>query len=389
MKAKQIFFAIVLLFLIITFHSIALAEVVYNNTSTVSGVIMTGEIGDTVNLAGTGRFINKFYAGIKVWPEDYGKTDDFRLRFYLPNAPGDYPGRLIWQSPPLTYTTLSQNVQLVAFDVLGIRVPDTFIWCVEHSNSSVSNFAFAYPPAIGSSPTYAWTNMNKFTTSPPNDFMAIIEATNRPDSFLLGTKHDSGYSGIGTSYRYSMSCRMFAQSLNDIKGPIFAGLTGWSAGTFPSLSAEDYAEFVEVLTNGQNDTIYVFGGTGGTSGTEQSLFTKSPGIAAAYPDFYGCHITDITMAVNNIVIDHSSPGWTYFTWDVTWEIWGHQMTADFNRNGIINFKDFAILANDWSKTSSIADISGPGGVPDNMVNSYDLAAFCDYWLKDITEPSTW
>jgi hypothetical protein len=67
------------------------------------------------------------------------------------------------------------------------------------------------------------------------------------------------------------------------------------------------------------------------------------------------------------------------------------MAADFNKDGKVNFEDYAILAGDWLKynTNSVADISGPAGVFDNQVDKRDLDIFRDYWLKDIKDPNTW
>ncbi|MBN2593018.1 MAG: hypothetical protein JXA81_05875 [Sedimentisphaerales bacterium] len=53
--------------------------------------------------------------------------------------------------------------------------------------------------------------------------------------------------------------------------------------------------------------------------------------------------------------------------------------ADFNNDGIINGDDFAFLVRDWGKTNidSVADISGPDGIPDRNVDDFDLRAFCE------------
>jgi hypothetical protein len=68
-----------------------------------------------------------------------------------------------------------------------------------------------------------------------------------------------------------------------------------------------------------------------------------------------------------------------------------RFAVDFNSDGKINLKDFAILANDWNATdvNSVADISGPNGIPDNKVDFYDLGAFVDDYLKDSDSPNTW
>ncbi len=51
--------------------------------------------------------------------------------------------------------------------------------------------------------------------------------------------------------------------------------------------------------------------------------------------------------------------------------------ADFNMDGYINFPDYGILANEWYKTesSNITDL-----VKDNMIDKFDVYAFCQNWL---------
>ena len=58
--------------------------------------------------------------------------------------------------------------------------------------------------------------------------------------------------------------------------------------------------------------------------------------------------------------------------------------SEFYRDGNINFDDFAMLAYDWKKPSGsyVADISGPAGLPDGVVDEYDLMQFFNDWLDD-------
>ncbi len=61
--------------------------------------------------------------------------------------------------------------------------------------------------------------------------------------------------------------------------------------------------------------------------------------------------------------------------------------ADFNYNGTINFKDYAILASAWMSQSGqqnwniVCDISEP---PDNLINFNDLEIFADFWITSCT-----
>lgn len=70
---------------------------------------------------------------------------------------------------------------------------------------------------------------------------------------------------------------------------------------------------------------------------------------------------------------------------------GTRLLADLNDSNEVDFKDFSLFAKDWQKGLGqyVADICGPNGIPDGYVDNYDLAAFCEDWLKDINVPSTW
>jgi len=63
-----------------------------------------------------------------------------------------------------------------------------------------------------------------------------------------------------------------------------------------------------------------------------------------------------------------------------------KLLADLDGRGIVNLKDYAILAKYWGKEGrSIADISGPNGVPDMKVDVYDLAKMAEQWLYTVED----
>jgi hypothetical protein len=69
----------------------------------------------------------------------------------------------------------------------------------------------------------------------------------------------------------------------------------------------------------------------------------------------------------------------------------NRFLADLNDSGKVGLEDFAYFAADWNATdvNSVADISGPNGLPDKNVDAYDLSLFARDWLKDINDPNTW
>ena len=72
-------------------------------------------------------------------------------------------------------------------------------------------------------------------------------------------------------------------------------------------------------------------------------------------------------------------------------LWFLTFPGDLNLDGRVGLDDFAYLSADWNATdvNSVADISGPNGIPDKNVDYWDLSAFGDDYLRDINEPGTW
>jgi len=85
------------------------------------------------------------------------------------------------------------------------------------------------------------------------------------------------------------------------------------------------------------------------------------------------------------VIDPTSRGWDFGNKPITLQ---QQDLSDLNKDGYIDFCDFAILANDHGKTGNAlaGDISGPDSVSDGKVDFYDLAYFSKGWLNKRVYP---
>jgi hypothetical protein len=358
------------------------AEIVYDSLSTTqTSAIGIRDIGNTVTLSGSKRFVTSFTVNVGVSNANIGKTNDYILRFYTPSGPNDYPGKLFWQSRPKTNVVLTGEPQSVTFDVPFVRVPNTFIYSIMQAGDGYFNMCEG--PTVGSSPEYCWTNLTKEIFSSSNHLQVRIEAQNRPDAVLLGKIRHNSTCGIGGEDYYAMRFEMLLGGYWDMFGPSFYGVTERDEGSYLQIEAADIPEAVEYLTNDVNEGLEVMAEFGLQGNFESDTIVKSPGIAAGYPDLYGCVITDIGLKLDTIIINHNTPGWTYFTWDVTWEIWGIQKSPDLNRDGKVNFSDFAILASAWNSQqgqpnwNQLCDIHLPS---DNQISVYDLAEFGTDWL---------
>jgi len=384
MKFNKIHLLNLFVFLAFAFQTPASAEVVYDSLATSqTSSIMIREIGNTVTLSGNKRFVTSFTINVGA---SAGQTNDYILRFYLPTAPGGYPGKLFWQSPPKTNVVMTGSVQSITFELPYIRVPNTFIYSVMQAGDGY--FAMCYGPIIGSSPDYCWTNLTKRVFGSSNHLQVRIEAQDRTDATLLGWINHSGWCGSGAEDRYIMGFEMRLGGYWDLFGPSFYGVTEWDKGSFMQLDAADLPEAVNYLTNGVDESLRVSTESNLQGNVESDTIVKSPGVAEGYPDLHGCIITDIGLQINNIIIDHNTPDWTYFTWDVTWEIWGIEKSPDINRDGKVNFIDFSILTSAWNsqegqpRWNPLCDIYLPN---DNQINFYDLQQFCSDWLCGYTD----
>jgi hypothetical protein len=365
------------------FQSHASAEVVYDSLSTYQAIaIYINDIVNTVTLSGNKRFVTSLTVNVGSRTIDIGKTNDYILRFYVPSAPNDYPGKLIWQSPPKTGVEMIGEVESITFEVPYVRVPETFIYSIMQAGDGY--FTMCYGPTVGSSPEYCWTNLTKRIFSGSNHLQVTIEAQDHPDAMLLGWINHSSTSGRGAQDYYTMRFEMVLGGYWDLFGPSFYGVTEWDEASFLKMEATNLPKAVDYLTNGVDESLSVQAEFSLKGNVESDTIVKSPGIAEGYPDFYGCIITDFVLKLDNIVIDHSTPGWTYFTWDVTWEIWGFEKTPDINRNGKVDFFDFSILASALDSQpgqphwNPICDIYMP---EDEHINSLDFRKFCSDWLQ--------
>lgn len=148
----------------------AIAAIVYDNTTTSTGVIndmLTSattnsfERGNTVTLAGVERIVQQFQVRMRSAGPGVS-TFDKRLRFYMNNGPAGAPGAMFWDSGT-SPTLLDSGADITySFPVPDLAVPDTFTWSLQLTNrtglaTTIGAVEYA-PVTIGSAPNGFWQN---------------------------------------------------------------------------------------------------------------------------------------------------------------------------------------------------------------------------------------
>jgi hypothetical protein len=155
------------------------AAVVYDNTTGPGNLTFAGEVGDTVTLAGTERYVTSISIGVVGNGYQPVSDDSFQMRLWSADGPGGTAGTLLWQSASLNIP-LAGPLQMISFDVPSVLVPNTLIWDVSHTDSGNVGFEWSNPIAVGSSPDYAWAYLTQQLQpyyGTPANFMARIDAT--------------------------------------------------------------------------------------------------------------------------------------------------------------------------------------------------------------------
>lgn len=168
------------------------AAVIYDNTTTPVGPLSFTalEIGDEVEAAGTARALTELTIGVSQ--QGFAGTADLQARLYRNDGQDGAPGTLLWESPLLNDVALSGGIDLIAFAVPGIVVPDVFTWTLQVSDTEPVGVGLPHfdPPTVGASPDYAWVgspgSFGKLVLPDETvNFMARISAVPGPGSAVL------------------------------------------------------------------------------------------------------------------------------------------------------------------------------------------------------------
>jgi hypothetical protein len=374
-----------LFIVLLAVSTLSFGEVVYDSISSSTTSFTTAfEVGDTVALAGTKRYVTKFTFPMSFGSSKIGKTAKFRLMFYLPSAPGGCPAKQTWQSSEYE-VLITDTQQEITLDVPYVRVNDTFIWSLQ--NSDAGSFRVTTYATTGSTSDYYWVSLKKKTFLNYIAPKVRIEAQDNPNWKLLATNDFSGSGGIGDPNVYLMNFNLRPDEFDWTNSMFFSGVNEYEERMIYFNDLRDDPELVQLLTNGEPDRIGIYASGGGYGDTEDLLFDKEPGVAEDSVDFKNYYIKDIALVTRQIDIDHSTPGWTYYDYNVTWEIWGKRFPGDINKDGIVTMKDFAILSSAWNNYSNnpLADISGPECGSDGIVDYHDLIELCSSWLDNVED----
>jgi len=88
---------------------------------------------------------------------------------------------------------------------------------------------------------------------------------------------------------------------------------------------------------------------------------------------------------NSLKFSFFGTGWDFGNQPITLQ---QQDLSDLNKDGDVDFYDFAMLANDYGKTGNAlaGDISGADGISDGNVDFHDVAYFSEGWLNKRVYP---
>jgi hypothetical protein len=145
------------------------------------------EQGDEVHAGGLDRLVTKLTIG--VTRQNQPGTASFQAHLYANDGTNGQPGTMLWQSAVLGGVQLSGGVQLIAFDVPQVLVPNAFTWTIQVLQNSAGNavgLVNAGPPSIGTSPSYNWFGgTGSWTKLEYSDWMARVDAVPEPSALAL------------------------------------------------------------------------------------------------------------------------------------------------------------------------------------------------------------
>ena len=238
--------------------------VIYDNTVNPSGGLsFTGlEIGDEVLPATDERAVTQLLVGVSQ--QGFAGTADLQARLYANDGSGGAPGTLLWESILFDDVELSGEVELIAFDVPDVEVPDIFTWTIQISDTDpvavgVPHF---HPPEVGASPDHAWFGG-------PGSWTKLEDIDGRPVNLMCRVV--SGGTGGGLMLDVSGDCpgTVRAQWIGATPNVTLALLISPDTGSFVIPPGNPCAGTQLGLAGNGLDVVSTFGSGADGSGSRQ------------------------------------------------------------------------------------------------------------------------
>jgi len=109
-------------------------------------------------------------------------------------------------------------------------------------------------------------------------------------------------------------------------------------------------------------------------------FRFSAGDDAIVGDWFSTDYNAINVGFCSVIFYDRTVNWDIPLYEMSFT---HVRTRDFNDDGIVNFKDLALLGSNWQRTDCLEpdNCSGTDLDADGYVDMSDLKQFAEYWLE--------
>ena len=251
------------------------------------------------------------------------------------------------------------------------------------ASTSINDGILAHMSGLSFMGKYLRSNYNTDANGVKNVVTVLYPSDSTHAKATMTRISGSGYTGASIARGGIVDIALESAGTGTItySGVSFRGLATWyrkNSGLVTSYFVRKGLTF----NNGVSPRVG-FDSVSGVSIYMQDIYGRivSPGtnVTFYYPD-----VNRVLLNGSPLSIISSGVDWVQvYIPSGTHEVELYFNAADINKNGDVNFEDFAILASQWLKVPGTpsADIAPPAG--DNFVNFLDLNEFADNWLNGV------